>query len=75
MERKIKKLEEEICEKENEVSSLKNELLKEEIYSDYVKVTEIQEKIDKLNSEIEEEMTTWENVQEELEKLKSFLYN
>ncbi len=54
LEKKIKKIEEEISKKEEEISNYQNELLKEEVYSDYVKVAELQEKIDNLNKEIEE---------------------
>ena len=70
LERKIKKLEEEISKKENEIDLLKQELTKEEIYSDYIKVGEVQEKIDVLNQELETNMLLWEEMQEELEKLK-----
>ena len=51
------------------ISILKEELGKEEIYSDYVKVGEIQGKIDTLNKEIENYMISWEEFQEQLEKL------
>ena len=51
LEKKIKKIEEEISKKEEEISNYQNELLKEEVYSDYVKVAELQEKIDNLNKE------------------------
>ena len=69
LERKIKKLEEEISKKEEEISNLQNELTKEEIYSDYIKVGEIQNNIDLLNKEIEESMTLWEECQKEIEEL------
>lgn len=71
LERKIQKLEEQISQKEDEISSLQNELTKEEIYSDYVKVGEINEKIDILKKEVEESLNTWEEYQEEQEKIKS----
>ena len=73
LEKKIKKIEEEISKKEDEITSLKQELLKEEIYSDYIKLTEIQEKIDELNKSIEESMMVWENLQQELEKIKKLV--
>lgn len=69
LERKIKKLEDEISKKELEIENLKIELTKEEVYSDYVKVGEIQEKIDSLNKELEEDMNTWSKLQEELENI------
>lgn len=73
LERKIKKLEEEISRKEGEVSNLQKELLKEEVCSDYVKVTEIQEKINNINKEIEENMNLWEIAEEEIEKINEIL--
>ena len=41
----------------------RNELLKEEIYTDYKKVEEIQKEIDSLNLKIEELMMEWEEQQ------------
>lgn len=73
LERRIKKIEEEISQKEDEIQNLKLELTKEEIYSDYVKVGEIQEKIDSLNSSLEEDMMTWEQLQEELDNIKNYI--
>lgn len=69
LERKIKKLEEEISKKEEEIQNLKLELTKEEIYSDYVKVGEIQEKINILNEALEADMVEWEHLTEELDKV------
>lgn len=69
LERKIKKIEEEISKRENEILILQENLTKEEIYSDYVKVGEIQEKINALNKEIENYMISWEELQEQLENL------
>ena len=74
LEKKIKKLEEEISKKEEEINLLKIEMTKEEIYSDYIKVAEIQSKIDALNLELENNMLTWEEMQEEYESIKS-LFN
>ena len=69
LERKIKKLEEVISKKEEEIESLKLELTKEDVYSDYVKVGEIQEEINKLNNELENDMLLWEEYQEEYESI------
>ncbi len=69
LERKIKRAEEEIAKRELERSNLQDELSKEEVYSDYIKVGEIQDKIDLLNKEIDEFMLSWEKCQEEIEKL------
>ncbi len=74
LERKIKKIEEEISKKEEEVSNLQKELLNEDVYSDYVKVAELQEKIDNLNKEIEENMNLWEFTEEEIEKINQILH-
>ena len=73
LERKIKKQEEEISKKEEAIGNLKIELTKEEIYSDYVKVSEIQEKINALNSSLEEDMRVWEQLQEELDNVKKYI--
>lgn len=69
LERKIKKIEEEISKREEEIASLENELTKDDIYSDYIKVGEIQEKINCLKREVENNMNSWEEYQENLEKL------
>ena len=45
----------------------KNELLKEEIYVDYIKVSEINIEIEKLETELEESLIKWEEIQEKLE--------
>ncbi len=73
LERKIRKIEEQISKCEEQITNYQNELLKEEVYSDYVKVTEIQEKIDSLNKEIEENMKLWEVAEKELEKINNIL--
>ena len=69
LERKVKKLEDEISNKENEIQNLKEELTKEEIYSDYVKVSEIQDRINSLNEALEENMIQWEHLTEELDNI------
>ena len=73
MERKIQKLEDTIQKNEEEIARLKVELTKEDVYSDYIKVGEIQEKIDSLNNEIESNMITWEELQQELEEIKRLI--
>ena len=70
LERALKKIEEEINKKETRISELQQELLREEIYSDYVKVGEINFEIDALNKEIEEGLLNWEEIQNEIEELK-----
>jgi ATP-binding cassette subfamily F protein 3 len=68
LERKIRKLEEEISKKEDEINILQNEMLKDDVCSDYIKVTEIQNKINDLTQEVNECMSTWEELENELEK-------
>lgn len=69
LDRALRKIEEEINKKENRVSELQQELLKEEIYTDYVKVGEINSEITNLNKEIEEELLRWEELQEQINEL------
>lgn len=73
LERKIKKIEEEISKKEEEVQNLKLELTKEEIYTDYVKVGEIQEKINSLKICLEKDLLDWEKLQEDLDNINEVL--
>lgn len=73
IERKIKKIEEEISKREEQINLLHMELLKEEICSDYLKVTEIQEEINKLTKEIDDSMSTWEELEKELEIINSLI--
>ncbi len=70
VEKKITKLEEKIMIKENEKESLQSELLREEIYTDYVKVGDINSQISKIDEEINNIMTEWEELNEELDNIK-----
>ena len=69
LERALRKLEDEINNKENRVSELQQELLKEEIYTDYIKVGEINSEIEAINKEIEDGLLKWEEIQKEIDKL------
>ena len=69
LERALRKLEDEINNKETRVSELQQELLKEEIYTDYVKVGEINSEIEIINKEIEDGLMRWEEIQKEIEEL------
>ena len=71
LERKIAKIEKEISEKEEKIKVLENELLKEEIYSDYIKVCEIENSITNLKSEIEDDMNKWETLQKEFANINN----
>lgn len=62
IERKIKKLEDEMQKKEALCEQKKQDLLKEEYQTDYVKLGQIQEEIDTLEEEIMELMTQWEEL-------------
>ena len=68
-EKRIEKIEQKISELEEDISNYQKELLKEEIYTDYKKVEEIQNKINLLNSTIEELMIEWEEMQNILSDL------
>ncbi len=65
---KISKIEEEISGKEDEIETLNNEMLKEEICSDYMELTKIQEKIKEAQKIIDEKMSEWEDLNETLNK-------
>ena len=71
LERALKKLEEEINNKEIRVSELQQELLKEAVYTDYVKVGKINSEIESINKEIEDGLARWEEMQKEIEELKN----
>ena len=64
---KISKLENEINEKEDEIKNIEAEMLKEENSTDYVKLKELQEKVERLNEEIESKMAEWEMLSAKLE--------
>ena len=68
MKNKISKIEEEISGKEDEIETLNNEMLKEEICSDYLELTKIQEKIKEVQKSIDEKMSEWEELNETLNK-------
>ena len=62
MKNRISKLEREIEQKENEVKEIEAEMLKDEYASDYVKLKELQEKVQALNDEINGRMDEWEEL-------------
>lgn len=69
LERSLRKIEEDINKKEARVSELQQELLKEEIYTDYIKVGEINSEIEMINQEIQEGLLKWEEIQKEIDEL------
>ena len=73
VEKKIAKLEDKIMIKEEEKENLQKELLREEIYTDYVKVGDINAQISQIDEEIENIMLEWEELNTELENIKNCL--
>ena len=59
---RIKKIEKEITLIENEVKVLEGSLQSEEVYTDYEKLTDIQNQIDESNMKINELMEEWEEL-------------
>lgn len=59
---KAERLEKEIEKKEQELELLKQEMQKDENSSDYVKLAELQEKIDKINQEIDYKLEEWQSL-------------
>lgn len=72
--RKLERTREELLEKieslEEKVSLVNNELTKEEVYTDAVKVQEYNEELRSLNQKIEDLNNTWLEIEEELESLQ-----
>lgn len=72
--RKLERTREELLEKieslEEKVTLVNNELTKEEVYTDAIKVQEYNEKLRSLNQEIEDLNNTWLEIEEELESLQ-----
>ena len=72
--RKLERTREELLEKieslEEKVSLVNNELTKEEVYTDAIKVQEYNEELRSLNQEIEDFNNTWLEIEEELESLQ-----
>ena len=54
--------EKEIISLEDKVKKLNNDLLKEEVYTNITKSTEIQKEIEKLTKEINIKIEKWENM-------------
>lgn len=69
LERKVKKVEEEMAAKEEQLEELKAELLRPEYQSSYSKLTEIQNAIDEMEEKIMEDMELWEDLSSQLEEL------
>ena len=65
---KVKKLERDIELDEKQIDTLNEKLSKEEIYTNYEKVQEIQNEINVLNENIKNNMELWESLQEKLEE-------
>ena len=70
---KITKIEKEIEEKEEKIKNIQAEMLKEENSTNYIKLKELEENIQKINSEIELKMQEWEELNSKLAELKNKL--
>lgn len=68
-ERALKKAEEKVNCLEQKLLLLNEELLKEENLSDYLKLSELQERLSKAENELEIAMLEWENAEESLAQL------
>ena len=71
IERKIRKVEEDIQLLENVISDNKKLLEDDEISSDYIKLEEINNKINEQNESLNLKYLEWENLQKELEKFNN----
>lgn len=65
---RFRKVEDEIAEKETEVEELSKELENPDIATDYVKASELTEKITDLQNDIDALMEEWENLQIKIEE-------
>ena len=65
---RITKLEKEINELEESISKIKEEMLSDEVVADYIRLTSLQEEIERVNKEIEVKMAEWESLEERLEE-------
>ena len=59
---KIERIENEIEKREVKISEIKEEMLKEENCTNYIKLSELQKTIEELENEISEKMTQWEEL-------------
>lgn len=66
LEKRSAKLEELISGLENEIKLLQAQLLLEDVYTDYLKLKEIQAGISGLSSKLDTYMLEWEDIQERL---------
>ena len=64
-ERKLKKIEEKLKQEEEQMENLKMEMMNPDYQSDYVKLNELQEQINQLESDILEDMEEWDRISSE----------
>ena len=69
---KINKLEKKINEYEEEINRIQNEMLSEEISTDYIKLKELEDRIQELRNEIEMKMNEWERLNNDLEEKENY---
>lgn len=70
LERKLKKMEDAMAQKEERIEEYKNQLSDPKIQSDYVKLGEIQNDIDDLEAELLEDMEQWEELAQQIQDSK-----
>ncbi len=70
LERKLKKMEDAMAQKEERIEEYKNQLSDPKIQSDYVKLGEIQNDIDDLEAELLEDMEQWEELAQQIQDCK-----
>lgn len=70
LERKLKKIEDAMAQKEERIEEYKNQLSDPKIQSDYVKLGEIQNDIDDLEAELLEDMEQWEELAQQIQDYK-----
>lgn len=63
---KINKIEKEIEQLENKVKELEKNMKEETISTDYIKLNELQEEIQKTNEEIEIKLKDWEDLNQKI---------
>ena len=67
MDKLITEIEKEINKLETEIDCLKAKLQEEEVYLDYKKALDVQEKIDSIQKQIDEKLIQWTEIHDELE--------
>ena len=67
LEKNVAKIENDITNTESDIESIEQELLKPEVYEDYAKAQEYNQKLNEKNDELESLMAAWEQAEEQLD--------